>query len=371
MNKVLQVLIVVACLIFSGCGDNNEAAHSGFTIKGRITNFPDKKIELYELTTKGLRLIDSSLVATDGSFVFEGQLPEKTFCTIGLPNGAVVLVVDSNSTINISVDANSPDQFGVNGSRDSEILRKMLGINNKYMLAVQGLEKKYERFAQQQPTEAESRMMRSDYDSIMASRTRDLQAYALSLENTIVPYFAANFLLPESDFNFIKEIDDKFYGQQARSKYAQQHRKRVDELRKTAPGQVAPDIVLADPFGKIVALSSLRGKVVLVDFWASWCKPCREESPNLVRLYNKYKTSGFDIFSVSLDDNRDQWQKAINDDKLLWTHVSDLQKWNSPVVALYRIDAIPATMLLDKEGRIVARNLRGPALELALENAFR
>jgi peroxiredoxin len=149
------------------------------------------------------------------------------------------------------------------------------------------------------------------------------------------------------------------------------HHQRVETLRKTAEGQPAPDIVLNDPYGKTIALSSLRGKYVLVDFWASWCQPCRMESPNLVRMYNAYKSKGFDIFSVSLDDNREAWVKAINDDKLLWTHVSDLQKWNSSVVSQYNIEGIPFTVLLDKEGKIIAKNLRGKALEDQLKQLFK
>lgn len=133
-------------------------------------------------------------------------------------------------------------------------------------------------------------------------------------------------------------------------------------------GDQAPDIALADSLGKILKLSSLRGKVVLIDFWASWCGPCRHENPTVVKAYQKYEPKGFTVFSVSLDQNRDKWLAAIKKDGLIWSnHVSDLKGWQSEGAALYKVSGIPATFLLDKEGKIVAKNLRGPALENKLK----
>ena len=131
-------------------------------------------------------------------------------------------------------------------------------------------------------------------------------------------------------------------------------------------GQQAPDISLPDLNGQIKTLSSLRGKVILVDFWASWCGPCRYENPNVVRLYQKYKEADFDILSVSLDDNKKAWMNAIEADGMEWNHVSDLMKWESTVIPVYQIDGIPMTYLLDKNGIIIAKNLRGAELATKL-----
>jgi thiol-disulfide isomerase/thioredoxin len=131
----------------------------------------------------------------------------------------------------------------------------------------------------------------------------------------------------------------------------------------------APEIVAADTSGqKTLALSSLKGKVVLLDFWASWCGPCRKENPNVVALYNKYKSKGFDIFSVSLDQDKNRWLQAIEKDNLSWaSHVSDLKGWASEPAKLYSVTGIPMTLLLDKEGNIIARNLRGEQLTMKLK----
>jgi peroxiredoxin len=131
-------------------------------------------------------------------------------------------------------------------------------------------------------------------------------------------------------------------------------------------GDQAPDISLPDPDGNLKVLSSLRGKYVLLDFWASWCGPCRFENPNVVRLFQKYKDKDFDILSVSLDNNKKAWLNAIEADGMEWNHVSDLKKWESSVTPVYHLDGIPMTYLLDKNGIIIAKNLRGPDLEKKL-----
>ena len=136
-------------------------------------------------------------------------------------------------------------------------------------------------------------------------------------------------------------------------------------------GDVAPDINLPGPDGKPVSLYSLRGKYVMIDFWASWCGPCRRENPNVVNVYNKFKDKGLEIYGVSLDAKKDQWVAAIEQDGLPWIHVSDLMYWNSVVVPQYQIQGIPATVLLDKEGKIIARDLRGAQLEQKLEEIFK
>lgn len=141
-------------------------------------------------------------------------------------------------------------------------------------------------------------------------------------------------------------------------------------LRTFATGVEAPLFAGPDPEGETISLESLRGKVVLLDFWASWCGPCRRENPNVVKLYEKYKEKGFEILGVSLDKTRDRWVKAIADDNLTWLHISDLKGWQSEYGRLYGVSSIPQTVLLDEEGKIIARNLRGPALEQKLADIF-
>ena len=149
---------------------------------------------------------------------------------------------------------------------------------------------------------------------------------------------------------------------------------RLNQLLKSSAsftmGAEAPDFSMNTPEGTPMKLSDLRGKVLLVDFWASWCGPCRRENPNVVAAYKKYHEKGFDVLGVSLDKTKDRWVQAIKKDGLMWHHVSDLKGWKNEAAKLYGVSSIPATVLLDKDGKIIARNLRGPALEAKLAEIF-
>ena len=182
----------------------------------------------------------------------------------------------------------------------------------------------------------------------------------------LVTYFENSF---EQHALLYKKIRDALISQWPNDDFVKHLDSRLSTL--LLPGMDAPDIELNDPNGKLRRLSDLRGKVVLIDFWASWCRPCRMENPNVVRLYSLFHDRGFEIFSVSLDNNHDAWLKAIADDHLSWpNHVSDLRGWSSAGGKLYGISSIPSTVLVGPDGKILARNLRGQQLEQKLQEIF-
>ena len=205
----------------------------------------------------------------------------------------------------------------------------------------------------------------------MAKAVGDLEKLIGKNKEKLMAAFLVTFF--EQDFDnhaaLYKEVRDALVPKYADNVYVKHLSERLKGV--LAAGMEAPEIAMSDPEGNTRRLSDLRGKVVLIDFWASWCSPCRRENPNVVKLYNKYHDKGFDIFSVSLDKDGNAWRNAIRTDGLVWpNHVSDLKGWSSAAGKTYGIMSIPATVLVDREGNIIARNLRGADLERKLQEIF-
>ncbi|HSZ72800.1 MAG TPA: TlpA disulfide reductase family protein, partial [Cytophagaceae bacterium] len=211
------------------------------------------------------------------------------------------------------------------------------------------------------------RFLNADINSWKQGVETLLTKFPIGTDNRQVLYLTVIDLFAPYDQDFVRELSIRYAKEYPKSIYAQ---KALANAPKGSPivGEEAPILSLAGLEGKPVSLKSLRGKVVLLDFWASWCGPCRQENPNVVRAYNTYKDKGFTVYSVSLDENKDKWKAAIAKDGLVWpTHVSDLKGWKSEGAALYNVKGIPATFLLNKKGIIVATNLRGDALDQKLK----
>jgi thiol-disulfide isomerase/thioredoxin len=216
----------------------------------------------------------------------------------------------------------------------------------------------------------QEKRIQAEFTQAQAASTAKIKALIPQMGSHLVALWATNFLPAEKEMASLLEIADRLGKARPTHPQVQQFVHNLERLQGVNEGAMAPEINLATPEGPSLALSSLRGKYVLIDFWASWCGPCRRENPNVVKTYANYKDKGFEIYGVSLDQNREAWLKAIETDKLVWKHVSDLQYWSSAGAQAYQVNSIPQTFLLDPAGRIIAKGLRGAALDQYLAQLF-
>ncbi len=360
-----------------------------FEINGTITDGASgKTIYLVQVVDNAQEIIDSTVVNRQGSYRLVGFTRQSDFFYVRFTDrkSLVQLIISPGEKITLNGDyKNLPLNYTVTGSDESELIYEMnqriknevakLKESQKVMLDHKGKDD-YEKY-------------KLAFDSIFTKTRIDLKDYVISIvednKNSLVSMVALSLQLesretildPFNDFEFFDLVDSTLSQNYPDVKEVQNMQNYIGRIREeinirekakklTAIGATAPEIELENPDGEKVPLSSLRGKYVLVDFWAAWCKPCRQENPNLVKAYQKFHKKGFEIYQVSLDKYKHAWLKAIKDDNLNWVHVSDLKHWQSAAAKLYNVRSIPANFLLDPKGKIIAKNLRGKALELKL-----
>lgn len=364
MNRLL--LFVLSFFLISGCsqGKNQENKNSGsVTISGTVENPQNGVILLQELQNNEMVTIDT--IELDGKNTFQATVAaaEPGFYRLNLYENQYINFILDDEDVKITADGLASDGVAeVKGSTDTDHFNSVNAIMQGFQQEVQELEVAFQQ-ASMDRDEAKVDSLRKVYVELDDKKSEKVKEAIEKMDNSLAALYAVNFLDPEKDFPFFNKLAQQVEKGMPNSKYAQQFVASVNGMRTLAIGEMAPDIALPNPEGDTVALSSLRGKYVLIDFWAAWCRPCRMENPNVVRMYHKYNSKGFEVFGVSLDRNKKDWEEAIEADGLVWTQVSDLQYFNSAAARLYNIQAIPATYLIDPDGKIVAKNLRGAALE--------
>jgi peroxiredoxin len=360
--------ILIASVLLASCQNNSDSRVSG--ISGSLENGSGKTIELNQIKNNSAELLESVTVADDGTFRFSVIPGPFDFYTITIEDQQVVLLTDSSESV--TVTGNTEDLLGsydIEGSEHSKVLRDYYTGTLEFRNQLDSIQKAFQTVAQTANEEQKQQMIDA-FDRIRGDYQKYQVAYVTDHASSPACISILGEMNPEENLDLFKKVHSEiapvfsghvYYGMLG-NQIAEAERKTA-AMAKLKPGSIAPDIELPNPEGKNVALSSLRGKVVLIDFWASWCKPCRVENPNVVKMYNEYRGQGFEIFGVSLDRDKDKWVQAIKQDGLTWPQVSDLQFWNSAAAQLYNVSSIPHTVLIDREGKIIANGLRGRALE--------
>jgi peroxiredoxin len=365
--NILSLALIIS-ILSSACKQRE-----GVEITGTLTNSQGEKIVLQELTVALINPIDSIYLDEDGKFAFETKISSPGFFRLQLnPNNYIILILDSLEEIQIEGDArNLANTYTVKGSRDSEMLWEM----NKYLKENyqfrDSLQQVFQQYINTPEMDSVGAALESQYNKSVENLQNYIKDFIDRNPHSFASLAAIEQLSPDTDFSYFIKLSESLSEKHPKSEYVKAFSNRVDELKRTAIGSPAPEIKMNNPEGKTISLSDFKGKIILVDFWAAWCKPCRMENPNVVKLYKRFKDKGFEILGVSLDRDREAWVEAIKEDGLTWPQVSDLMFWSSPVVKQYGFQGIPYTVLVDREGKILAKNLRGEELERKLEEILK
>jgi len=343
----------------------NSQKKESSVIAGQLQNAANQKVYFERITAQGDVPVDSAVTDANGKFTLANGAAGLDYYMLrtGKQNVAY-LVLKGGESLTVSGDAsNLEHSYQVEGSEDTKLLVQMKRYEQQLS---DSMNKIYAAFRNDNPFSKDSAgaALQAGYDSLIRN-------YALGLVRnhltSLVSLSATQYLNKQRDAALFEELNDSLKKALGDNPYVTTFSKMVDDMKRLPPGSMAPEINLPSPEGKEIALSTLKGKVVVIDFWASWCGPCRREMPEMVVLYKNFKSRGLEIYGVSLDDNADAWKNAITHDNMQWIQVSELKKWDSKVAALYGIEEIPQTILLDREGRIVAKGLSMEELKIKMQ----
>lgn len=366
--KYTVIALLSFCLIL-GCTEGER----GVRIEGKLKNpIAGATIQLQEYGDSGIEIRDSTVVDDGGNFVIYADITETTFLRVNIANRQFVNLILKGDEGSVSIEADGTStnaRTAVQGSPDTDLMEKMDSAALKRQSDIQLLTQ-------------ESRQARSTGDVKTLNDINEQWMYLAAKHNknmrgliweslpSLAALYGVNYIDVEVEYTFADSLV-QFYAQSLPDHpFTKELAAKVSGISRVSIGADAPEISLPSTDGEVISLSSLRGKYVLIDFWAAWCRPCRMENPNVRRLYSRYKNENFEIYAVSLDRTKEAWLKAIEDDQLPWIHVSDLKYFNSAGARAYNVSAIPATYLIGPDGKIVAKGLRGPSLQAKLAELF-
>ena len=363
LSLSLVALIALSC---------STRKHDGFLISGSVKDFKQKEVYLVSYINDAAVILDTATIDTlTGKFQFTGKVEVPDLMYVTFPDGSEIEVFVENASISVSGD--SIENSVASGTVSNEIYKAYKTGRDSVNKTLAGMYKEFDslmvkyRTARAAGNDKEMKMYYVQMAKIEAVPETSLREYGVSFVRKHPASFVSPAILWKEmayamDAPELEAIVKDFDTSLRKSNYIQYLNNRIEILKKVAVGQPALEFEMKDTLGNPQKLSSYFGKVLLVDFWASWCGPCRRENPNVVAAYRQFTKKGFDILGVSFDNSRDKWVKAIHDDKLSWHHISELKGWKNSAASIYSIRLIPSNMLLDKNGTIIAKNLMGDDL---------
>jgi thiol-disulfide isomerase/thioredoxin len=396
MKKI--IFYCLSLVILASCGDskttkeNNKDAN--VWIKGTIFNAAGENLMLMDVNQKDFKLLDSVHISDDGTFALSAKIPETGVYTLKISDQNFgTIVISPGDSAKVKADAKDlANTLTLTGSKQGEYFQVINNFSKENGYKKQGvqnqmdsIQRNFQYLISQRNDKKYIDSLNKSIEPLFDTLQSKLQAameegemfgrkFIADNPRAFASIIALNLINPEKDFPIYMELSENLQKEYPNSENLKPFHSWVEEHKaqymQLPVGSPAPDFTVKDFAGKDIKLSSFRGKITLVDFWASWCGPCRKENPFVVSAYARYKDKGLEVFGVSLDKDKDKWIEAVKKDGLSWKHGSELKEWQSSFVQLYGITGIPFNVLLDKEGKIIGKNLRGPQLEKALEEAF-